>query len=492
MKDGANQLTCTGSNTNQLACTGSSHSIVKSDINTEILYNDFSSVGSVDLDEPSQGTDLFGDVELTTQQMLDPTIQEIDKRATNIGYGLGYGLGKFLRGLFSFFGNNADETEETLSNDSNPASLEETLSGYLSNDSLPLEETDTYLDYYEEVKCNEENRCSIINSTTVNTTFNSAIFIEPDIESKTIAAYNDKRILDFMKENQKKGYYVHRFLNVSKAKHVCELIDQVKQLSPLKVIVITGHGNALGIQLGLGNPQDETLNVPNFFKDINYLTQQLSCFSKLDKNTKIVLESCETAKSILWAPSTSTQNPPLAVPLNLPYLLAIHAPANTIYAPTENIKMGSLKIRDHGDSFEVYGILSKFDEHTQIFSIHSQLDAYCHQVPHYYAFRNYCDYHKITPLQNQTQDCLLDEECNQIASFFTRKNDEIREQRCAVNVDKHPISFRPIIEISSDNTSIRLGDIVILVSTAVVLELISRKPKQRSVDANCEGKKNKK
>ncbi len=205
---------------------------------------------------------------------------------------------------------------------------------------------------------------------------------------------------------------------VSNTQELCDIVKYAHSLGPIKFFYIQLHGNPGEIFLGeTGNIITDRLNV-DFYLFLNNGKQDLSCLELLDKDSVMIIFSCDTAGDYhLQFRNT------YAVHMNIHKLFALHAPNTRTFAPHFSVESDSLAIRKSPD-FEVYGkgtVLIEGKNVTDEFQfeeISRNKAPFCKEALPYYTMKKFCDNANIKPSEELLQACEKEPGCHKMVKML--------------------------------------------------------------------------
>jgi hypothetical protein len=376
---------------------------------------------------------------------------EFDRRATNIGYGLGIFIGRLLG--FRHNDEYTDISEEDYDFDSDSDNDEDYSSVIFAglNDRVlsitepfvldfePIEISLHEQKYFANKSLTKEDLASLSQPhALLLTALNSYPESNPFIN---IPARIATRVDKLMKE-----YVVHE-KTIASIEDFCQSIEKAIEKGPVKLLIFSGHGTYNTLQLqGLPDDQmtdhhfDEWISLENHLNQL----QDLSCLAKL-KDTIIILDSCNTATE----ESFEIEETGFYINLNIHKLIAAFAPASTVFAPDFKLEAGSIIFNSTG----VFGcdsdlhakvikerIAKKNYTLPELFPLRDpQFDGativsfkkishdnsdFCYEVLPYFSMRTYCDKARKQPADDKIQACSNNLRCKRAIEILAAPFEE--------------------------------------------------------------------
>lgn len=334
--------------------------------------------------------------EFSQLEPLESIVQEMDRRSTNLTYGIGVGLGRFIEEKVSPLFRGAKSLFDNVS------SVFVSQSAYNDQDLL---------------KAILQHQCyQYDDAKWASNTQHALIARDNDDESAMpdIRAHDEALMLKLSKY-----YHVHEYETTSISK-LCETIESVSELGNIDLAIINGHGSHNTLSLDVRKPY--SINMPSYFFYANIPnSKDLSCLDSLGKKAKIILESCSTGSH--------------RDTLNIQKLITFFAPGRNVYAPEQDIIKGSLEVIFE-PNFRVFGLIglnaTGEKEITQLIEadteninliykmvkknaplkeyevVSSENASWCTEAMGYFRMKRYCDEMGIKPSAEDIQKCKED------------------------------------------------------------------------------------
>lgn len=241
--------------------------------------------------------------------------------------------------------------------------------------------------------------------------------------------------------NQISEHYQINSDSVANIQEFCGAIEKTSEQGPVKLLIISGHGNPSFFQFGNTDSRNNYISVNQYLTNNN---NALSCLGLLDGKVRIVIESC----------NVGTDNPIRlvdvdypSISLNIQKLIAIHAPGSTVYAPdfytfkkslsitfSPDFQVSSLGV--HSGYFYADGLLHSslsflsllldypnFKQAMQrsFKKISPEETEFCQEVLPFITMPRYCLHAGVKPSEDAVQACEEDEKCNRVATAIYQK-----------------------------------------------------------------------
>lgn len=296
----------------------------------------------------SAGTSFLADetqVKLEFGRQLDQIQHEMEKRANNMGYGLGIGLGRAIGSRPK------DDFHTPIQNVASQAVEDAT------NEALSSCSSDPWFKSLWQV-------CSSAFSKLINTfgfeEQKYAMEFITDAEADHNGAFGVDRWYNKEADSLLKRHSVKHFKRrIHSVDDICQILPAEHLNQKFDIIIFSGHGRMLSIQFGANQIPFE-----NRFLDVMNIHHKIDCLSNyLNQNAKIILKSCSTG-AIANLPFDSTYQEALPAS-NIELLDILERFINFVEG---------LFYSEGNIAFEIYKFLSK--SHPDIEVIAPSLNSY--------------------------------------------------------------------------------------------------------------------
>lgn len=362
--------------------------------------------------------------ELDDDQKLQLVIDEMYRRSTNLGYGLGVGLGRVL--------GTRDRDENPIANPNAPArSYYSSVYDYIS------------ATIYSLTHCFANSQSQKMEASAAVEGKPQAVILEAKL-SKLENAFRGLGGQEYA--NQLSDHYQTHLQEIENISQLCSAVEKARENGPIKMFILLAHGSPSKVDLG-----SEVIDIDNFL--IHAKSQDLSCLQHLGKDAIVVLGSCDTAheKEYTFYEGKYT------IPMSILKLFALHTQGSTVYAPDFTITKGSLdmtfeprfNVKAYGDDTGYMGIkVEEANSITDMIYYFMRLEMeylktiprlwggttakelkvispehaeFCHEVLPYYAMKKYCDRLSKHPTSADIEKCNTDEQCQELATLFQER-----------------------------------------------------------------------
>lgn len=245
---------------------------------------------------------------------------EMEDRVNNLGYGIGVALNLMVSKISSVASSIAEKVGTF----------------FISKVETFVVSNSTITPKHENIEPMKYQKFSLADKDKINREYPQAVIIQGKVVNPILDENYFAQSHHSFLENLAQRYLLNVFYNVTKTSQICDTINIVNEIDPIKLFIIMGHGSPKSLELDNRYPQGR-MNLEDYFLN-KVPPQDLRCLDQLDVNAKIILYSCSTGGQYSYSRDSSS------IQMNMQTLFAMHALERPVYAPKFELILGTLKI----------------------------------------------------------------------------------------------------------------------------------------------------